>query len=402
MVRKQNRFKEFLLGAIALLAMAGSLKAQSKSQMKALIKTQFDFAARQYKLLASKTPVDKMPQTFNPKTGKSTFSNMEWWCSGFYPGTLWLIYEQTGDKSIKAEAEKKLEELAPMKHYKGNHDLGFMINCSFGNGFRITRDPAYALTLDTAAATLALRYRPHVHAIQSWDKSKNFTCPVIIDNMMNLELLCWVSAHTGDTSFLHIAREHANTTIKNHFRPDYSSYHVIDYDPNTGAVLAKRTWQGANDSSSWARGQAWGLYGYTMMYRFTKDKAYLNQAEHIAHYILTNPSIPADMIPYWDYDAPGIPDAPRDASAAAITASGLLELSHFTKGKTRKTYVTAAKKMLVSLSSDKYRAKLGENGDFILMHSTGAKPFNSEVDSPLSYADYYYLEALSRYKDWYL
>jgi len=402
MLRKQVRLKEIFLSWMALLVITGSLQAQSKAQMKSLIKNQFDFAAKQYKLLAGKTPVDKMPQTYNPKTGKSTFSNMQWWCSGFYPGTLWLIYEQTGDKSIKAEAEKKLGELESMKHYKGNHDLGFMINCSFGNGFRITRDPAYALTLDTAAATLALRYRPNVHAIQSWDKSKNFTCPVIIDNMMNLELLCWVSAHTGDTSYLHIAREHANTTIKNHFRPDYSSYHVIDYNPNTGAVIAKRTWQGANDSSSWARGQAWGLYGYTMMYRFTKDRAYLNQAEHIAHYILTNPSIPADMIPYWDYDAPGIPDAPRDASAAAITASGLLELSRFTKGKTRKSYVAAAKKILVSLGSDKYRAKLGENGDFILMHSTGAKPFNSEVDSPLSYADYYYLEALARYKDWYL
>ena len=402
MVRKQDRFKEFLLGVLALLVIGGGLQAQSKSQMKSLIKTQFDFAAKQYKLLAEKTPVDKMPQTYNPKTGKSTFSNIQWWCSGFYPGTLWLIYEQTGDKNIKAEAEKRLTELEPIKHYKGNHDLGFMINCSFGNGFRITRDPAYALTLDTAAATLALRYRPKVQAIQSWDKSKTFTCPVIIDNMMNLELLCWVSAHTGDTSYLHIAREHANTTIKNHFRPDYSSYHVVDYNPNTGAVIAKRTWQGANDSSSWARGQAWGLYGYTMMYRFTKDRTYLNQAEHIAHYILTDPSMPADMIPYWDYDAPGIPDAPRDASAAAITASGLLELSRYTKGKTRKQYVTAAKKILLSLSSDTYRAKLGENGDFILMHSTGAKPFNSEVDSPLSYADYYYLEALSRYKDWYL
>lgn len=402
MLRKRLHIQQLLLGAFCVLVTMGSLQAQRKSAMRAMIKKQFDFAAQQYKLMAKQTPADKMPQTFDPKTGKSVFSNMQWWCSGFYPGALWLIYEQTGDKAIKAEAEKRLEVLAPMKHYKGNHDLGFMINCSFGNAFKITRDPGYAKTLDTAAATLALRYRPKVHAIQSWNKSKNFTCPVIIDNMMNLELLCWVSAHTGDTSYLHIAREHANTTIKNHFRPDYSSYHVIDYDPNTGAVIAKRTWQGANDSSSWSRGQAWGLYGYTMMYRFTKTKAYLNQATHIAHYILTSPSMPADMIPYWDYDAPGIPDAPRDASAAAITASALLELAQYAPRKDAKTYVAAAKKILVSLSSDQYRAKLGKNGDFILMHSTGAKPFGSEVDSPLSYADYYYLEALSRYKDWYL
>lgn len=402
MLRKRLHIGQFLLMVVLATLTVGSLHAQRKSAMKALIKTQFDFAARQYKLMAKQTPVDKMPQTYDPKTGKSVFSDMQWWCSGFYPGTLWLIYEQTGDKAIKAEAEKRLGVLAPMKHYKGNHDLGFMIGCSFETAFNITRDPDYAKTLDTAAATLALRYRPKVHAIQSWNKSKNFTCPVIIDNMMNLELLCWVSAHTGDTSYLHIAREHANTTIKNHFRPDYSSYHVIDYDPNTGAVIAKRTWQGASDSSSWSRGQAWGLYGYTMMYRFTKAKAYLNQATHIAHFILTNPSLPADMIPYWDYDAPGIPNAPRDASAAAITASALLELARYTPRKQAKGYIAAAKKILVSLSTDPYRAKLGENGNFILMHSTGAKPFNSEVDSPLSYADYYYLEALARYKKWYL
>lgn len=401
MLRDMNLVRRTLLSASLLLAVT-AMQAQSKSQMRTLVKDQFAFAAKQYKLMAEHTPENKMPQTFNPETGKSTFSNMQWWCSGFYPGSLWLIYEQTGDKEILAEAEKKLKELEPMKHYKGNHDLGFMINCSFGNAFRLTRDASYAKTLDTAAATLALRYRPNVHAIQSWNKNKYFECPVIIDNMMNLELLCWVSSHTGDTSFVHIAKEHANTTMKNHFRPDYSSYHVIDYDPTTGAVRAKKTWQGQSDASSWARGQAWGLYGYTMMYRFTKDKAYLNQAEKIAHYILNDPSMPADMIPYWDYDAPNIPDEPRDASAAAITASGLLELGRYTKGKTRKTFVNAAKKMLVSLSSDNYRAKLGENGDFILMHSTGAKPFKSEVDSPLSYADYYFLEALARYKDWYL
>lgn len=402
MLRERLHLKQTMLIAFGVLAAVTITNAQSKSAMKAMIKTQFDFAAKQYKLMAENTPAGKMPQTYNPVDGKSVFSNLKWWCSGFYPGSLWLIYEQTGDKAIKAEAEKKLAELEPIKHLKGTHDLGFMINCSFGNGFKLTRNEAYAKTLDTAAATLALRYNPKVQAIQSWEKSKNFTFPVIIDNMMNLEMLCWVSAHTGDTSYLHIARAHANTTIKNHFRPDYSSYHVIDYDPNTGGVIAKRTWQGAADNSSWARGQAWGLYGYVVMYRFTKDKAYLNQATHIARYILNNPSIPADMIPYWDYQAPGIPDAPKDASAAAITASALLELGRFAPHKDSKVYVAAAKKILVSLSSDKYRAKLGENGDFILMHSTGAKPFNSEVDSPLSYADYYYLEALARYKDWYL
>ena len=391
-----------LLWLFLALIVSGSIHAQRKSEMKKLIKNEFEFAAKQYKLMAARVPAGKMPQTYNPKTGKAVFSGLKWWCSGFYPGTLWMIYEQTGDKAILKEARKKLAELEPIKHYKGNHDLGFMINCSFGNAYRLTRNPSYAKTLDTAAMTLTLRYRPKVHAIQSWNKSKDFTCPVIIDNMMNLELLCWASRNTGDTSFLHIAREHANTTLKNHFRADYSSYHVVDYNPETGGIIAKRTWQGANDTSAWARGQAWGLYGYTMMYRFTKSAAYLNQAEHIAHFILNNPTTPADMIPYWDYDAPDLKDAPRDASAAAITASALLELARYAPRKQGKVYVLAAKKILVSLSSDQYRAKLGENGDFILMHSTGALPFKSEIDSPLSYADYYYLEALARYKDWYL
>ena len=387
---------------MAVISAGSGLKAQSKSAMKKMIKTEFEFAAKQYKLMAASTPKDKLPKTYDPKKDKSIYSSPYWWCSGFYPGTLWMIYEQTGDQAIKAEAEARMKLLLPIQHYKSSHDLGFMMFCSYGNAYRITKNPAYVNVLDTTAQTLITRYRPGMKAIQSWDKSKDFNCPVIIDNMMNLELLCWVSQKTGDTSFLHIAREHANTTIKNHFRDDYSSYHVIDYDPATGKVLGRRTWQGAADSSAWSRGQAWGLYGYTVMYRFTKDKAYLNQAENIAEFILKEPTTPEDMIPYWDYDAAGIPNEPKDASAAAITASALLELAKYAPKKQKEVYVAAAKKMLVSLSSPTYRAKLGENGDYILMHSTGAKPFNSEVDSPLTYADYYYLEALKRYKDWYL
>ena len=404
MLKDKKRLKQIIMAVLCLTVLSSSqnLQAQGKATMKKLIQTQFEFAAKQYKLMAESTPKDKLPQTYNPKTEKSVYSSPYWWCSGFYPGSLWMIYEQTGDQALKAEAEKRQELLLPIQHYKGSHDLGFMMFCSYGNGYRLTQNPEYIKILDTTAATLITRYRPAMKSIQSWDKNKNFNCPVIIDNMMNLELLCWVSQQTGDTSFLHIAREHANTTIKNHFREDYSSYHVVDYDPQTGKVLAKRTWQGAADSSAWARGQAWGLYGFTVMYRFTKDKAYLDQATHIATRILSETSTPSDMIPYWDYDAPGIPNEPRDASAAAITASGLLELAKYATKQQKKVYVAAAKKMLMSLSSDAYRAKLGENGDYILMHSTGGKPFNSEVDSPLTYADYYYLEALKRYKDWYL
>lgn len=377
-------------------------KTPSKDEMTQLIEEQFRFAAQQYKLLGKNVAADRMPVTFNQKENKVTTSDTKWWCSGFFPGTLLYIYEYTQDAEIKAEAEKRLAILEQEKHYTGNHDLGFMMYCSFGNAYRLFGKPEDKMTINTAAASLATRYRPSIKAIQSWDSSKNFKCPVIIDNMMNLELLSWATDNGADSKFKEIAITHANTTIQNHFRPDYSSYHVLDYDLETGKVLRKVTWQGAADSSAWSRGQAWGLYGYTMMYRFTKDKSYLKQAKNIAKFLLTNPNLPADKIPYWDFNAPNIPNALRDASAASIMASALLELGQYAGKKEKKEYVDAAQKMIKSLASDKYRAKLGENGGFLLMHSVGALPFNSEVDVPLTYADYYFLEALHRYKNWYL
>jgi len=212
----------------------------------------------------------------------------------------------------------------------------------------------------------------------------------------------WSSKNGGNRQFGGFAVNHANTTLKNHFRPDYSSYHLIDYDLSTGKVMRKITRQGAADSSAWSRGQAWGLYGYTMMYRFTKNKKYLLQAKHIAKFILDHPRLPADNIPYWDFDAPGIPNTYRDASAAAVMASAFLELGRYTKGQGQIKYIAAAEKIIKALSSPAYLAKPGTNGGFLLKHSVGALPFKSEVDVPLTYADYYFVEALIRYKNWYL
>jgi unsaturated chondroitin disaccharide hydrolase len=211
--------------------------------------------------------------------------------------------------------------------------------------------------------------------------------------MMNLELLFAATKLTGDSTFYKIAVRHANTTMKNHFRADYSSYHVIDYDSITGNVRKKNTHQGFNHESAWSRGQAWGLYGYTMCYRETKDKAYLEMAEKIAGFILKNPNLPSDMVPYWDFNSPGIPDEPRDVSAAAIIASALYELSGYSKDCSY--YLKSAGKILKNLT-DKYRAPIGSSHGFILLHSTGNKPAKSEIDVPLNYADYYYLEALLR------
>lgn len=379
------------------------LSAQNKSgKMSQLIDEQFKFADQQYKVLAKNVPADVMPKTYYEKTGKVETSDTKWWCSGFFSGTLLYIYEYTKDAEILKEAKARLAILEKEKHYTGNHDLGFMMYCSFGNAYRIFKDPSYKTTIDTAAESLSTRYHPEAKVIQSWNSSKKMAGPVIIDNMMNLELLSWVSDHGGDKKYKEIAITHANSTIKNHFRPDFSSYHVVDYDMKTGKVLQKITAQGAADSSAWSRGQAWGLYGYTMMYRFTKDKQYLKQAKNIAKFMLNDPNMPADMIPYWDYDAPGIPNTYRDASAGAVMASALLELAQYADKVERKQYLSAAETALKTLASDTYRAKLGENGGFLLKHSVGSIPHNSEIDVPLTYADYYFLEALHRYKNWYL
>jgi unsaturated chondroitin disaccharide hydrolase len=395
-----------LLFTVCVLAGTGMANAQQangeKVQMKQLIDQQFEFAAQQYKVLAKNVPAQVMPKTYNARSNKVETSDTKWWCSGFYPGSLLHIYEYTGDTITLKEAERRLAVLEKEKHYKGNHDLGFMMFCSFGNAYRITKNPLYKPTIDTAAASLITRYRPKAKVIQSWNASKKWKGPVIIDNMMNLELLAWVSDNGGDPKYKQIAVNHANTSLKNHFRPDYSSYHVVDYDMNTGTVLKKGTSQGASDASAWSRGQAWALYGYAMMYRFTKDKNYLEQARHIAGFILNHPNMPADMVPYWDFDATNIPNTFRDASAAALIASALLELGQYTAKKDSKIYVAAAEKMIRSLSSETYRSRPGQNGGFLLMHSTGALPLKSEIDVPLTYADYYYLEALMRYKKWYI
>ncbi|WP_276500658.1 glycoside hydrolase family 88 protein [Terrimonas pollutisoli] len=391
----------FLAAAISIFTIQAQPSA-SAEQMQQLIDENFALADSQYRYMMTLAPGDKMPQSYDEKNKKFLAYDITWWCSGFYPGSLWYIYEQTKDEVIRKEAERCLAVLEPNQTFTGNHDLGFMMNCSFGNAYRITHNQKYKDILFTSAASLATRYRPGIRSIQSWDKNKLFDCPVIIDNMMNLEMLYWVSDNGGNRKYKDIAIAHANTTIKNHYRPDYSSFHIVDYDLAAGKVKRKATWQGAANCSPWSRGQGWGLYGFVTMYRFSKNKIYLNQAKHIADFILNHPNLPDDKIPYWDFEATFIPNAKRDASAGAIIASALLELGQYTTGVEKNKYVDAATVMLQSLSSDAYRAKPGENGGFLLKHSTGAFPQGGEIDVPLVYADYYFLEALKRYKDWYL
>jgi rhamnogalacturonyl hydrolase YesR len=317
------------------------------------------------------------------------------WTSGFYPGSLWYMYDDTNDQRWADSAAAWTAGLESEKFNTHTHDLGFVLYCSFGNGLHLTNNQSYSAILLQGAQTLIKRFDPEIGSIRSWD-FKPWQFPVIIDNMMNLELLFSATRFSGDSTFYNIAVAHANTTLKNHYRADNSSYHVVDYDTITNQVSAKKTHQGAADESAWARGQAWGLYGFTVMYRETNDKKYLEQAEKIATFYLNHPNMPADKVPYWDFNAPNIPNEPRDASAAAIAASALLELSGYSVNK--EMYFNAAKEMLTSLSSDAYLAKPGTNNNFILMHSTGHMPNGSEIDTPINYADYYFLEGLLRYK----
>lgn len=395
-----------LLSFCSMLTFAQKDNEKDRFAMTKLIQENFVFAEKQYQFLEKATPSNEMPKTF--EGNRNVNSDVYWWCSGFYPGTLLYIYEYTKKPLVLDEAKKRLAILDTVKYFTKNHDLGFMMYCSFGNAYRLTKNEEYKKVILESAKSLATRYRPDAKVIQSWEvtdgglRKKGFEGPVIIDNMMNLEMLEWASQNSSDKSFANIAETHANTTIKNHFRPDYSSYHVLDYDLNTGEVRKKVTAQGYADESAWSRGQGWALYGYTMMYRFTKDPAYLKQAQGVAKFILNNPNLPADKVPYWDFDAPDIPNALRDVSAASIYASAFLELGQYTSGAEKKSYVDTAKIILKALSGPKYRATLGSNGGFLLMHSVGSIPHGGEIDVPLTYADYYFLEALLRYKQWYL
>jgi unsaturated chondroitin disaccharide hydrolase len=357
------------------------------------------FSVKQYSLMAEvmKNKPDLLPRTLDT-TGVLITAKSNWWTSGFFPGSLWYLYEYSKDDKIKDDAKIVTARIEKEKNNKGTHDLGFMLYCSFGNGLRLTGDKSYKDIMVTGARSLSTRFKPNIGCIQSWNSRRGWQFPVIIDNMMNLEFLMWAFKVTGDSSFYKICVSHSDVTIKNHFRPDNSSYHVVSYDTITGKVEKKQTSQGFADESAWSRGQSWGLYGYTVMYRETKLDRYLQQAIHIADFMINHPNMPEDKIPYWDFDAPGIPNAKRDASAGAIMASALIELSGYVKPEIKKKYLEIAEKQLRSLASPAYMAKLGTNGNFILMHSVGSIPGKSEVDVPLTYADYYFIEALLRYK----
>lgn len=340
------------------------------------------------------------PRSINTNGSQWHLVNKHDWTSGFWPGILWYNYEHTKDDAVKEMAihyTALLESLANPQQ-PGDHDTGFQIFCSYGNAYRITGEERYKKVILDGAEKLSKLYNPTVGTILSWPnmvEKMNWPHNTIIDNMMNLEILFWAAKNGGDKKFYDMAVSHAKVTKANHFREDGSSYHVAVYDTIGGGFIKGVTNQGYRDDSFWARGQAWAIYGFTMVYRETKDIEFLRFTERIADAYLKR--LPDDHIPYWDFDAPNIPDAPKDASAAAIVASALLELSTLEDNKkSARKYKKAAIAMLESLSSEQYQSRKSKPS--FLLHSTGNLPSNYEIDASINYADYYYIESLTRLK----
>ena len=406
--------KNILLTTVFCLFIFTSCTSNKKAEI-AFIEDNIAYSTAQTQLMLDEVGVATTKNY--PRTridGKLVATSIWDWTPGFFPGTLWYLYELTNDSLWKAKAEEWTNPLEPQQNLKSHHDIGFIMYCSYGNAERLAPKPAYKDILVQSAKSLCTRYNDTIQAIESWNYRKAWNgnewfFPVIIDNMMNLELLCYASKVTGDSTYKEIAMKHADTTLKNQFRKDHSSYHVVNYDETTGKALHHQTCQGYSDNSTWSRGQAWAIYGYTMMYRETQKPEYLEAAENFTDFYMKH--LEEDYVPMWDFNAGQkgyTPDGesyaknfmnnttgPRDASAAAIVCSALFELGEITKNQ---TYTDDAVKMLKSLASPAYRAPLGENANFMIMHCTGSIPHESEIDQPLVYADYYFIEALTRYK----
>lgn len=384
-----------LFGLLLLLSVTATAQTLKKDIVKLDLRTQLEYCKVHTLNTLAAIPNDgkSLPRSIPAKSKEWNYVDYKDWTSGFWPGQLWLVYETSHDKKILAAAEKYTQYLLPLSTSKAaDHDLGFQVLSSFGNAFELTGKKEYKEVVLRTADTLAALFNPKVGTIQSWPHANYGGHNTIIDNMMNLELLFWASKHGGSKDLYKIAVKHAETTMQNHFRPDYTSYHVVVYDPETGKMIKGITAQGYADYSMWARGQAWAIYGFTMVYRETGDRKFLDFAHKIARVYLDR--LPADQIPYWDFNAPDIPNEPRDASAAAITASALLELSTFTKtSKLKREYEEKAMKMITELTNH-YQSRYENNA--LLLHSTGHKPAGTEIDSSIIYADYYYMECLAR------
>ncbi len=386
----------FFVLVLGLTFLNTGCKSETKTDKENMqIELKSALESRFQKLLDYPVGANNFPRSMslNPVTIQTVSSND--WTSGFFPGNLWQLYKLTGNTLYQEKAKTWTKLVENQKENDRTHDMGFKVYCSFGEGLKQNPNNSYYKdVILESAKTLTTRYNDTVQSIRSWDFNKDvWDFPVIIDNMMNLELLFEATKLSGDSIYHQIAVKHANTTLKHQFRADQSVFHVVNYDTISGAVKTKDTHQGFNRNSSWARGQAWAIYGYTMCYRYTKDPAYLNQAKATTAFYMQHKNLPKDGVPYWDFNDPKIPNAPRDASAAAVVTSALFELFTFTN---ETGYLEFANKVLSHLNSEDYILGSTVEGPFILDHSTGNWPKNDEINEPIVYADYYFLEALLR------
>jgi hypothetical protein len=320
------------------------------------------------------------------------------WTSGFFAGTLWYLYQHDRTPEWRALAERWTAGLETSKSMTNTHDLGFIIFDSFGHGYQLTGTPHYRDVVMEASRSLSTRFNPAVGAIKSWDVEtvtdgrRGWRYPVIIDNLMNLELLFWAGTHGGDSAWATMAEQHALTSARAHVRADGSTAHVALFDPATGALERTVTWQGYSDSSAWARGQAWAIHGLSASYARTRRPELLAAAQRSADWFIAH--LPADAVPYWDFRHPAIPSTERDASAAAIAASGLYDLARWSDAGTARRYRAAADRLLEALATS-YMAPATPSGA-VLLHSTGNRPQGGEIDVGIVYADYFFVEALLR------
>ena len=400
--------RSFFLAAVIVFSGLSFAQTEDEKRLSSILPSIIERSEAQYRRLendAQKVRVDKdgshrIPHGYIAAENKLDMRPIFWWTSGHFPGSLWYLYEATGKDEWKCRAIDWTDTQAPAADYTGNHDTGFRMFCPLGNGRRLSpgHRERYDALLVRSAATLCKRYHKGLGLLRSWgkiDDTKDFI--VIPDNIMNLELLMWASKQKVPQAsfFRKVALSHADVSMKNHFRNDGGTYHVLNYDQKTGRILEIYRGQGARCLTAWSRGQSWAIYGYTMMYRESGEKRFLDFACKLADFAINHPNMPADGIPYWDFGAPG---EERDTSAASVMASGLLELARFVPGEKGKAYRAFAVKQLLALASPEYLAKEGENGGFLLKHGVGHKPIGSEIDVPLDYGDYYFLEALLRFK----
>jgi unsaturated chondroitin disaccharide hydrolase len=392
---QRQRLRSSALVWFGLAVVIGSAPASARADdpLLAAIDHDFAFAAEQLEAAVESIATNRYPSSTTPSGAWST-TDAAAWTSGFFPGSLWLLYDRTGDVTWKTAAESWLVALEGQKYDTSTHDVGFKIFPSFGNGQRLSGSEAYRQVVVTAAGSLATRYSPTVGAIRSWNGPTASDFRVIIDNMMNLEILFWGARNGGDPAWYSMAVNHALTTRLQHVRPDGSTYQVVNFDPATGQVKSKSTHQGYDDESTWSRGQAWAVYGFAMSYRETGDSRFLDTAHVVADYFVSH--LPADSVPFWDFELPSTSGEPKDSSAAAIAAAGLLELAQLEPDPANsKGYLSAARAILASLSSPAYLAE-GTNNAAILLHGTQNRP-DGRYDTGLAYGDYYFLEALLRY-----